>query len=129
MYSIKKIGLRFLMMFVLPLSVLAAGPTPNISGGYFETLATETTSLLGFILKLLISLAVVWFIWNVVRYAMSAEEDGKEKAKEQMIHGIIAIAVIVSIWGIVAILTGMFGTDNSGVSDFNDEIDGMIPRT
>jgi hypothetical protein len=46
---------------------------------------------------------------------MSSDEAGKEKAKSKMIWGIIAIAVIVSVWGLVGILQGIFGvgTDNA----------------
>ena len=110
----------------LPMLVLAADP--ELGTGYFSKLIRGATTLLKDVLIFLISLAVVWFIWNVVKYAMSSEEDGKEKAKSQMINGIIAIAVIVSIWGIVAILQTAFGTGGGNAnSAFNSE--GMIPGT
>ena len=56
---------------------------------------------------------------------MSSEEDGKEKAKSQMIHGIIALAVIVSLWGIVALLRNAFGVD--GNDSVPSNISNMIP--
>ena len=94
------------------------------SGSYFGTLMTQAGELLQAILIFLIALAVVWFTWNVVRYTMSSEEDGKEKAKSQMVHGIIAIAVIVSIWGIVALLRITFGVENGAIPS---DIGNMIP--
>ena len=108
----------------LPSLVLAAGPNIG-SGSYFGELITQGSELLQLVLIFLISLAVVWFIWNVIKYSMSGEEDGKEKAKSQMINGIIAIAVTVSVWGIVALLQTAFGVGvgNSAPTDIN----GMIP--
>jgi succinate dehydrogenase/fumarate reductase cytochrome b subunit len=98
---------------------------PNLNG-YMGSLITSGTSLLRSVLVFLISLAVVWFIFNVIRYAMSSDEEGKGKAKSQMIWGIIAIAVIVSVWGIVAILQGAFGL-NQGASNFSGNLGNMIP--
>ena len=109
----------------LPSLVLAAASPKIGSGSYLGTLMTQASQLLQLVLVFLISLSVVWFIWNVVKYSMSSEEDGKEKAKSQMINGIIAIAVTVSLWGIVALLQNAFGLDggNSAPTDIN----GMIP--
>lgn len=105
----------------LPFMAMAAAKLDR----YLGDLIYQATNLLRDLLILLISLAVVWFIWNVIKYSMSNEDDGKEKAKSQMIHGIIAIAVIVSIWGIVALLQNAFGVGGSG--GFQGNLDGMIP--
>ena len=106
-------------------SVAAANNAGNF--GKVNEMIIGATGLLRSALVLLIALAVVWFIWNVIKYSMSGEEDGKEKAKEQMIHGIIAIAVIVSIWGIVAILQSMFISGGNSVTGVNNNLGGMIP--
>jgi uncharacterized membrane protein YidH (DUF202 family) len=68
---------------------------------YPGNLVVQATSVLRILVTFLISLAVVWFIWNVIRYVMSQDEEGKGKAKSQMIWGIVAIAVMVSVWGVV----------------------------
>jgi hypothetical protein len=81
---------------------------------YIANLLSSAKYLLDQLVVLLISLAVVWFIWNVIRYTMSSDEDKKSLAKSQMIWGVIAIAVIVSIWGLVAILQGIFGVNSTG---------------
>ena len=86
---------------------------------YLQGLIRGAKSLLDQLVVFLIALAVVWFIWNVIRYTMSSDEEKKGAAKSQMIMGIIAIAVIVSIWGLVAILQSVFGvtTQGSGVGN------------
>lgn len=119
------ISIGSIISFGLPSLVLAAGPKIG-SGSYLGELMTQGSQLLQLVLVFLISLSVVWFIWNVIKYSMSSDEDGKEKAKSQMINGIIAIAVTVSLWGIVALLQNAFGLDggNSAPNDINRMIPG-----
>lgn len=90
---------------------------------YITNLVDSAKMLLDKIVVLLIALAIVWFIWNVVKYAMSADDDAKDKARNQMVLGIISIAVIVSIWGLVAILQGIFGVSTTGAGNVN----GLLP--
>lgn len=101
--------------WALPFMAFAQTANPT----YISSLIGSAKGLLDQLVVFLIALAVVWFIWNVVRYAMSTDEDAKEKAKNQMILGIISIAVIVSIWGIVAILQNIFGVNTTGAGNVN----------
>lgn len=98
------------LMGLSPIMALAQAYSPNqgIAG-----LFTFAGSVLNRIVPLIISLAVVYFLFYVFRYAL-AEEDKKEDAKKHMVFGIIAIFVMVSVWGLVAILQSTFGT--SGVT-------------
>ena len=86
---------------------------------YIAKLISDAQYLLDRLVVLLIAFAVVWFIWNVIKYTMSEDEEGKGKAKSQMIWGIIAIAVIVSVWGLVAILQNIFGVNTQGAGNVN----------
>ncbi len=97
------------------LPFMAFAQTVNTT--YLQSLIGSAKALLDQLVVFLIALAVVWFIWNVIRYAMSADEDAKDKAKNQMILGIISLAVIVSIWGLVAILQGLFGVNTTGAGN------------
>jgi len=105
-------------VLALPMAAFAQAAvvtTRNVNSSYLSGVITAVKGLLDQLIVLLIALAVVWFIWNVIKYAMSSDEEGKKKAKDQMIWGIIAIAVIVSIWGLVAILQNMFGVGTGTV--------------
>lgn len=119
------ISLGSIVALGLPSLVLAAD---GVDTSYIDSAFTGATNLLNRAVIFLFSLAVVWFIWNVIGYAMSKEEDGKDKAKTQMIHGIIAIAVMVSIWGIVALLRGVFGVDSNNGAP-TSSINSLIPGT
>lgn len=61
---------------------------------------------------LLISFAFVYTVYGAVRF-IKAEGNEREEWKKVIMYGIIGIAVMVSVWGLVNILMGTFG--------FNDE--------
>ncbi len=105
----------------LPVLTLAATFNP----GYVTSLITGGIIITRNLVIFLVSLSVVWFIWNVIKYSMSDDEGGKEKAKSQMINGIIAIAVTVSIWGLVYLLQGMFISGSNGQAP--PGLNNMIP--
>jgi hypothetical protein len=66
------------------------------------------------ILPLMLALAVAMFIWGVIQYVLGGDEEkAREKGKQFMLWGIIALTVMVSIWGLVGILTNTFNL-NSG---------------
>ena len=94
---------------------------------YATNLINSTTTLLGRVLVFLISLAVVWFIYNVIRFAMTEGDEAKENAKQQMIWGIVAIAVSVSVWGLVGLLQTAFLSGKGGTAPTSVELNGMIP--
>lgn len=120
----KIVKIYILALLALPSLTLAQGGRP--SAGYITDLIREATVVVRSLLVFLIALAVVWFVWNVIRYAMSEDEGGKEKAKSQMIWGIVSLAVIISIWGLVGILQNMFGLRNTpGIPQADFE--SMIP--
>lgn len=118
------------MKKVAKIVVASAWALPFIAGAqsanlnYASRLLDQAKGLLDQLVVFLIALAVVWFIWNVIRYTMSSDEEKKGAAKTQMIWGIIAIAVIVSIWGLVAILQNIFGVGDSGVENVRN----LLPR-
>jgi len=99
------------------LPFMAFAQTANVT--YLQSLIGGAKTLLDQLVVFLIALAVVWFIWNVVRYTMSEDEEKKGAAKSQMIQGIIAIAVIVSVWGLVAVLQNIFGVSTTGAGNVN----------
>ncbi|MEI8174687.1 MAG: hypothetical protein WCG28_01925 [bacterium] len=64
------------------------------------------------VIPLIFALAIAMFVWGVVQYVINSDEESKrEKGKQLMLWGIIALAVMVSIWGLVAILGNTFGIE------------------
>ncbi len=62
------------------------------------------------VVPLLITTAIVIFIWGVVQFIGNADnEEKRKKGREFMIWAVISLFMIVSVWGIVHILTNTFG--------------------
>lgn len=67
-------------------------------------------SLLDTATKLILAAAVVFFLWNVFKFVMAAgDEEARAKGQQGIIYGIIGIAVMVSVYGLVTFLTSSTG--------------------
>ena len=59
---------------------------------------------------LLLSGAVVYFLWNIAEGIRKGDSsDERSEMKTRALWGVIAIAVMVSLWGLVSILMNTFG--------------------
>ena len=72
-------------------------------------------SLLDLATSIIVALAVVFIIWNVVKYLIQggADADKRKEAQSAIFAGIIGLFVIVSIWGLVSILKNTFVTTDT----------------
>lgn len=69
--------------------------------------------ILNAIVPLLIALGVVYFVWGVISFVIAGDEEAKTKGRDRMIFGIIGLAVIIGLWGLVKIVTNTFGLNNT----------------
>lgn len=117
---------------LVSVSSVAVGAMPLLalaqtySGGGLGGLITWAIQILNALVPFLIALAVVWFIWNVFQYAIQGDEDKKKAAKGNIIWGVVAIFVMVSVWGLVGILQNTFNLNNAGANSQN--LNNLIPR-
>ncbi len=66
------------------------------------------------VVPLIFGLAAVMFFYGVVQYVIGAnDEKERAKGKQFMIWGLVAIAVMISVWGLVRVLTNTFDIDFS----------------
>ncbi len=82
-------------------------------------MAFTITSLIMFIIDdmiqpailLISSLVIVYFIWSIAEVVRKGDQQEElSKLKEKAVWGIIAIAIMFSVWGLVEILTSTFFT-------------------
>ena len=73
--------------------------------------AAQITIYLTIGIKLIISLAVVTFIWNVYRYFFT--EKDKTEAGKYVMYSTIGFFVMLSFWGLVAILSNSLQLPNT----------------
>ena len=95
----------------LPFLTLAQGAA-DLS--FLEELIADAGGILATLVPILITLALVVFIWGLIRYISSGgDEEKRKEARQTMLWGVIIFAVIVSIWGLVALLRSVFGIDTN----------------
>lgn len=93
-----------LFIFALFLSVpIAAVAAPTTLQGFGGSL---TNFLSGTILSFMLAVALLVFIYNVIRFFIADTDsyDKKEKARRYMIWSVAGFVLIISIWGVVNLL-------------------------
>lgn len=103
---------------LLPLVAFAQGADLD----YFDTTIGAIQDIVNALVPLLTGVALVVFIWGVIRYVTAGESDEKKaQARGLMIYGVIALFVIVSVWGLVNVLQDIVlgGTGDTSVESPN----------
>jgi len=101
-----------LPLFALPFVTSAEELELSAVGNFIDTII----ELMQKIVPLLIGLAVLVFLWGVLKYVISGADDAdkRKEARGFMIWGIVSIFIMVSVWGLVGILQTSFGIDSKG---------------
>lgn len=70
------------------------------------------SSIFNPLIILFLGLAIVYFLWGVLKYVRHGEsESDRTEGIMMMTYGIVAIFVMISVWGLVTILINTFGLD------------------
>jgi Kef-type K+ transport system membrane component KefB len=96
---------------VAPFMALAQGILQGDSGEVGE-IAGAVGEILQWLVVIFIALAVVYFLWGLLKFLRSSGDE-RAKARTDMFWGIIIIAVMVSVWGLVGFLQDLTGVDSS----------------
>ncbi len=86
----------------------------NVGTGTIETVICRIGSILNTIIPFLMVLGVLYFVWGVVSYVIGGDEEAKKKGRDKIVYGVIGLAVIVGVWGLVAILNRTFNPTVTG---------------
>ena len=79
-----------------------------------NSLTYKLTNIGNVVIEILIAFAVIWIVINVIRYIMKAEDPAaRTTIGGAVLWGIVGLFVILSIWGLVRILTNTFRTDTT----------------
>jgi len=114
----KLIVLSSSVLSFMPLMALAqnatAGCTPMVANSWtIQGIICKIGNILDIIIPVLVVLGVLYFLWGVVQYVISSDEEAKKAGKNKMIYGIIGLVVIVAMWGLVGIVINTFGLSGS----------------
>ena len=70
------------------------------------------------LIPIAVALAILFFFYQMAMFILK-DGDEKEKHKTKMLWGVIAIAVMVSIWGLVSVLQNVFGVGEESAGTIN----------
>ncbi len=62
-----------------------------------------------------LAVAVVVFIYGIIRYILAKDQESQAKSRSYIIWGIIGIAVILAVLGLARLLVSFFGINNNTV--------------
>lgn len=89
---------------------LAFAATANLSG--IQTLVQSFGRIVAMLIPIIFALAIVYFFWGLVVFLRAAgDPKAQEAGRNQMIWGVIAIAVMLSVYGLAGWLQSSFGID------------------
>ena len=84
--------------------------------------------LLDLAIPILITLSVVYFFWGVSKFILAAgDSEGRRQGTSIMVWGIIGLFVIVSVWGLVAVLQNTFYVTGPGTRTVIIDPFGVFP--
>jgi len=99
-----------LALIAFPMLVLAQTSNSNIETFIGEKLV----GIVNNIIKLLIAIATLVFIYGIIMYIAAGGDETKMKtARSYIVFSIIGLALILGIWGVATFLVEGFGFDTS----------------
>jgi len=91
----------------------------------FSILGT-VARFLSYVIPVLVTFAVIYFIWTVIKYTMSGDDKAKADAKKNIVPALIGLFLIVSFWGILSLVTN---TINVGPEQLNERDIPCVPNS
>lgn len=83
--------------------------------GQLSALLIQFLGVLNVLVSVIIALALIFFLWGMAIFILnSGQEEKRKEGKQKMIWGVIVLAVMVAIWGIVKFVLGAFALSPGG---------------
>lgn len=100
------------LTFLMPAMAFAQSPNTQINN-----LQDLSTFLIAFINNILVpfvfAISFLFFIWGVFTYLIrgASDKEQREKGRDIVIYSVIGFAAMLTIWGLVHLLTGTLRLD------------------
>ena len=94
----------------LVLLALVTGPlcVYGQSFDYAKTLLQDFLKLIGILVPIITAFALIMLMWSAVELIRAGKDETRTEGRKKVMWGVIALFVLVSVWGIVVVLQGMF---------------------
>ena len=78
--------------------------------GNIETFVSSIGRVVGLALPIVVAIALLAFFWGLVKFIFAqGNEESKADAKKIMLWGLIALFVMVAVWGLVRFIGDALG--------------------
>ncbi len=76
---------------------------------YLGQLIIQVGKLIKLALPIVLGIALLYFLWGVAIFIFKANNDKeREEGKKKIVYGLVALFVMVTVWGIVKLLGVIF---------------------
>lgn len=90
-----------LLLITFPMPALAAVND-------FGSLVALFIGMIKTLVPLIVGLTLLYFMWGIFQLVVSNSEDSRKEAVGVITYGVVSLFVMISIWGLVSILTSTF---------------------
>lgn len=105
----------------LGIVVLAAG-TPffalaqeSVDFDYVDSLIRSAEVVIEMLLPVVATLALLFFFWGIAVFILNAgDPEARSRGIHHMVSGIVALFVLVAVWGLVGLLASIFNVETGG---------------
>jgi heme/copper-type cytochrome/quinol oxidase subunit 2 len=98
--------------------VAPSAPSLDSGGSRISGLIARFSYWLTLLVYIVISLALVFFLWGVVKYVLSGgDEEKRQQGRNFIVYGIIGLFVMVAVWGLVYLVGSIIGVKPGGGVD------------
>jgi len=101
------------MKYLFPLSLAAFPVFVGAQAGGVFNLLELVSDLVRATVPVIIGLAVLVFIFGILKYVVAKDSDAQKEARSVILWGVIILFVMVSVWGLVNLLGDTLQLDNS----------------
>ncbi len=101
------------MKKIIAFSFVVCAPLLVSAVTTIDNILDQLIGWLNYIVPALITIAVVYFIWGVLTFMGSSDEEAKKMGRTKIINGLVGLFVIVAFWGIIAVVKNTFGIGNT----------------
>ena len=101
-------------MSFMPVLAFAAVAVPTFTS--ITTVSNSLKTLINSVFPFLFALATLYFFWGLIEFIRSSGDVKKhEEGRTHMIYGIVAIAVMASVFGLVNWIQGTLGLGGESI--------------
>ena len=101
---------KFEIMKKLTLLGLALLPS-TVFAADLEVAINNVAEIVNVAVTIIVTLIIIFFFWGLLKYI---QDPGSEDWKKRLVWSVLALFVMVGIWGIVQIVGDTFGVETGG---------------